>query len=112
MKKKNKSIPPMTEEGGEALSFEELALLRKEGAQYRTGEEPTPYDTSDRAHLRRYIKKNPLLTAAVIVILLALVALLIFGAAMMVGKEMRLSEIQKFVFPHPTVGEVLRESIF
>lgn len=37
---------------------------------------------------------------------------LIFGAAMMVGKEMRLSEIQKFVFPHPTVGEVIREAIF
>ncbi len=37
---------------------------------------------------------------------------LIFGAAMMVGKEMRLSEIQKFVFPHPTVGEVIRETIF
>ena len=84
MKKKKKSIPPMTEEGGEALSFEELALLRKEGAQYRTGEEPTPYDTSDRAHLRRYIKKNPLLTAAIIVILLALVGLLIFGAAMLI----------------------------
>ena len=37
---------------------------------------------------------------------------IVYGAAMMVGKEMRLSEIQKFVFPHPTVGEVLRESIF
>ncbi len=37
---------------------------------------------------------------------------LVYGAAMMVGKEMRLSEIQKFVFPHPTVGEVLREAIF
>jgi len=37
---------------------------------------------------------------------------LIFGAAIMVGKEMRLSEIQKFVFPHPTVGEVIREAIF
>jgi len=37
---------------------------------------------------------------------------IVYGAAMMVGKEMRLSEIQKFVFPHPTVGEVLRETIF
>ena len=37
---------------------------------------------------------------------------IVYGAAMMVGKEMRLSEIQKFVFPHPTVGEVLREAIF
>ncbi len=37
---------------------------------------------------------------------------IVYGAAMMVGKEMRLAEIQKFVFPHPTVGEVLREAIF
>ena len=37
---------------------------------------------------------------------------IIYGAGMMVGKEMRLSEIQKFVFPHPTVGEVIREAIF
>ena len=37
---------------------------------------------------------------------------IVYGAAMMVGKEMRLSEIQKFVFPHHTVGEVLREAIF
>ena len=37
---------------------------------------------------------------------------IVYGAAMMVNKEMRLSEIQKFVFPHPTVGEVLREAIF
>ena len=37
---------------------------------------------------------------------------IVFGAAMMVGKEMRLAEIQKFVFPHPTVGEVIREAIF
>jgi dihydrolipoamide dehydrogenase len=36
----------------------------------------------------------------------------IYGAAMMVGREMRLSEIQKIVFPHPTVGEVIREGIF
>lgn len=37
---------------------------------------------------------------------------IVYGAAMMVGKEMRLSEIQKLVFPHPTVGEVIREAIF
>lgn len=37
---------------------------------------------------------------------------MIFGLGIMVGKEMRLSEIQKFVFPHPTVGEAFREGIF
>ena len=80
MKKKNKSIPPLEEEGGEALSFEELALLRKEGERRREEGELAPYDTSDRAHLRRYMKKNPILAAAVIVILVALAGLLIFGA--------------------------------
>ncbi|MBO4412336.1 MAG: dihydrolipoyl dehydrogenase [Lachnospiraceae bacterium] len=37
---------------------------------------------------------------------------IIYGAAMMVDREMRTSDIQKFVFPHPTVCEVLREAIF
>lgn len=37
---------------------------------------------------------------------------MIYGLAIMVGKEMRLAEIQKFVFPHPTVGEAFREGIF
>lgn len=85
MKKKNKSIPPLEEEGGEALSFEELALLRKEGERRREEGELAPYDTSDRAHLRRYMKKNPILAAAVIVILVALAGLLIFGAALLVN---------------------------
>lgn len=37
---------------------------------------------------------------------------MIFGMAIMVEKEMRLDQIQKFVFPHPTVGEAVREAIF
>lgn len=37
---------------------------------------------------------------------------MIYGVGMMVDKQMRLSEIEKFVFPHPTVGEVIREAIF
>ena len=37
---------------------------------------------------------------------------IIYGAAMMVEKEMRVENIQKFVFPHPTVGEVIREALF
>ena len=37
---------------------------------------------------------------------------MIYGAAMMVDREMRTSDIQKFVFPHPTVCEVLREAVF
>ncbi len=37
---------------------------------------------------------------------------MIYGAAMMVEREMRASDVQKFVFPHPTVCEVLREAMF
>ncbi len=37
---------------------------------------------------------------------------IIYGAAMMVETEMRVEDIQKLVFPHPTVCEVIRESMF
>ncbi|MBO5274148.1 MAG: dihydrolipoyl dehydrogenase [Clostridia bacterium] len=37
---------------------------------------------------------------------------IIYGAAMMVEKEMRVDDVKKFVFPHPTVCEVIREGIF
>ncbi|MBE6605091.1 MAG: dihydrolipoyl dehydrogenase [Ruminococcaceae bacterium] len=37
---------------------------------------------------------------------------IIYGAAMMVETEMRVTDIQKLVFPHPTVCEVVREAMF
>ena len=37
---------------------------------------------------------------------------IIYGAAMMVVTEMRVEDIQKLVFPHPTVCEVIREAMF
>ncbi len=37
---------------------------------------------------------------------------IIYGAAMMVETQMRVKDIQKFVFPHPTVCEVIREAMF
>jgi len=37
---------------------------------------------------------------------------IIFGAAMMVAREMRVDDVRKIVFPHPTVGEVIREGMF
>ena len=36
---------------------------------------------------------------------------MIYGAAMMVEKEMRVADIRKFVFPRPTVCEVIREGM-
>ena len=37
---------------------------------------------------------------------------LIWGAAMMIENEMRLRDVEDIVFPHPTVSEILRETIF
>ena len=37
---------------------------------------------------------------------------IIYGAAMMIGTKMRFEDVQKIVFPHPTVCEVIREGCF
>ncbi len=37
---------------------------------------------------------------------------MIYGAAMMIERNMRVDDIRKVVFPHPTVSEVLREAVF
>jgi dihydrolipoamide dehydrogenase len=36
---------------------------------------------------------------------------MIFGAAMMVEKKMTAGDIGKFVFPHPTVSEIIRDTV-
>ncbi|MFC1467731.1 dihydrolipoyl dehydrogenase [Verrucomicrobiota bacterium] len=37
---------------------------------------------------------------------------MIYGAAVMIQSELRVKDIQQIVFPHPTVGEVLRDTMF
>ena len=37
---------------------------------------------------------------------------IIYGAAMMIDSEMRVDDVKKLVFPHPTVCEVIREAMF
>jgi len=37
---------------------------------------------------------------------------IIYGAALMIETEMRVSDIKELVFPHPTVSEIIRETIF
>ncbi|MFH1512785.1 MAG: dihydrolipoyl dehydrogenase [Bacillota bacterium] len=37
---------------------------------------------------------------------------IIFGASLMIGRELRVSDLQRIVFPHPTVVEIFRETIF
>lgn len=36
----------------------------------------------------------------------------IFGAAVMIESELRVKDIQEIIFPHPTVGEVMRDTMF
>ena len=37
---------------------------------------------------------------------------IIYGAGLMVEKEMTIDEIKELIFPHPTVSEMIREAIF
>lgn len=37
---------------------------------------------------------------------------IIYGASMLITREVRLDELRRAVFPHPTVGEALREAAF
>jgi dihydrolipoamide dehydrogenase len=37
---------------------------------------------------------------------------MIFGAAIMIEMQMRLSDAEQIVFPHPTVSEILKETVF
>ncbi len=37
---------------------------------------------------------------------------MIYGAAVMIETELRVKEAREIVFPHPTVGEVIRDTIF
>jgi dihydrolipoamide dehydrogenase len=37
---------------------------------------------------------------------------IIYGAALMVEMQMRVKNIRELVFPHPTVSEIIRESVF
>ncbi|HHY82566.1 MAG TPA: dihydrolipoyl dehydrogenase [Clostridiales bacterium] len=37
---------------------------------------------------------------------------IIYGAALMIELEMRVDDVKELVFPHPTVSEIIRETIF
>jgi dihydrolipoamide dehydrogenase len=37
---------------------------------------------------------------------------MIFGAAIMIEMQMRVSDIEQIVFPHPTVSEIFKETVF
>ncbi len=37
---------------------------------------------------------------------------IIYGASMMIGREMTPAQVQKMIFPHPTVSEIIKECVF
>ena len=37
---------------------------------------------------------------------------IITAAAAMIGREFRAADVQRVIFPHPTVAEIIRESVF
>jgi dihydrolipoamide dehydrogenase len=37
---------------------------------------------------------------------------MIYGAAVMIEAELRVKDIQEIIFPHPTVGEIIRDAMF
>jgi dihydrolipoamide dehydrogenase len=37
---------------------------------------------------------------------------IIYGAVIMIERKMRVDDIKKLIFPHPTVSEIIREGIF
>jgi dihydrolipoamide dehydrogenase len=37
---------------------------------------------------------------------------IIYGAAVMIESELRVEDIRQIVFPHPTIGEVMRDAMF
>lgn len=67
-------------EQDEALSAAEMRLLRTtlQKSNRERGELP-PHDRSDSARLRRWVKKNKLLSVAIVIVLLALLAAIGFG---------------------------------
>ena len=36
---------------------------------------------------------------------------LIYGAGIMIDRKMNAEEIEKVVFPHPTIGEIIKEAV-
>lgn len=89
-KEEMEEIHPLTSEesgeGGDALSYEEMQMLR--AGLRQSGEDRSqlpPHDTSDRAHVIRFARKNKLVTAAVLVIALAIVAAIVVGIVLFVS---------------------------
>ncbi len=79
-KKKNPYLPEEEQEAVEALSYEEVALLRRKRETDGEDRSSLPHhDNSDRAYLVRFLKENKAVTVSCAIILLAILAGIIFG---------------------------------
>ena len=79
MKRKKNSLTEAESEPIEALSDEELALLRAAQAKKEDRSQLPPHDTSDKAKVARFAKKNKIVTAAIIVVAVAFLLGVGFG---------------------------------
>ncbi len=118
MKRKKKNLPETESEPIEALSYEELSLLRAEREKSEDRSQLPPHDQSDKAKLVRFAKKNKIVTAAVIVILLAILSGVAFGAYALISAwvnrpntsefTMELGEEEPFTVPY---DEMVRDGV-
>ncbi|MBO5938227.1 MAG: D-alanyl-D-alanine carboxypeptidase family protein [Clostridia bacterium] len=85
MKRKNKHLPEIEQEPIEALSFEEIQLIRAAREKTEDRSQLPPRDQSEKAKLGRFARKNKLVVASAIVILLAMLVGIGFGIAGMIS---------------------------
>ena len=79
MKRKNKYLPEIESEPIDALSYEEIQLLRAEREKSEDRSQMPPHDSSERAKFFRLVRKNKLVSASAIVVLLAMLFGIGFG---------------------------------
>ena len=80
MKRKKKNLPEIESEPVDALSYEEMKLLHAEREKSEDRSQLPPHDQSDKAKLVRFAKKNKLVTAAILIVVLSLLVGVVFGA--------------------------------
>ena len=80
MKRKKKNLPQTESEPIDALSYEEMKLLYAEREKSEDRSQLPPHDQSDKAKLVRFAKKNKIVTVAILIVVLSLLAGVVFGA--------------------------------
>ena len=79
MKRKKKNFSEIESEPIDALSYEEMQLLHAERLKSEDRSQLPPHDQSDRARLCRFARKNKIVTVAICIIALAVLASITFG---------------------------------